>query len=30
MSWLMRAQQDRAVSRDHGEAAEAAPVAVNA
>jgi len=30
MGWLMRAQQDRAVSRDAGEAAEAAPVAVNA
>jgi DSF synthase len=30
MSWLMRAQQDRAVGRDHGEAAEAARVAVNA
>jgi len=30
MSWLMRAQQERAVSREHGEAAEAAPVAVNA
>jgi len=30
MSWLMRAQQDRAVSRENTEAAEAAPVAVNA
>ena len=30
MGWLMRAQQDRAVSRDAGEAAEAAPVAVSA
>ncbi len=30
MGWLMRAQQERAVSHGHGEAAEAAPVAVNA
>ena len=30
MGWLMRAQQDRAVSRDADQAAEAAPVAVNA